>query len=154
MKETVRALAHGYNDKDGRYVEYCFTIYESGSKKFLEVQMERKEIFTVELCSDERKVRADALFPALEEVSLLAKMTEMVKDAGLWKPKFQPGDVVLVDKPGSLTVKVIDPMTQTSETVDKKQVIIEKDECSCSLRTLMSVGCQKTRTGACEVWVS
>jgi len=155
MKSIVECTAHGW--KDNQNQEWRFQIFQSGTRMFLEVTLNPNhypsagESFTIELCRDERKVQVDDAI--LGQTDLFRQMADMVKNAqGMWQPKFQTGDIVLVDKVGSPTVKVIDPILQTSETFEKKQVLIEKDECSCSLRTLMQLGCARKRgQNGCEI---
>ena len=156
MKQLVAANAQAW--VDGKNQNYTFAIYRSGSRTFLEVtvgdnyyQSDKDVSFTVELCRDEMRVQVDDKF--LGQSDLFRQMADMVKNAqGMWQPRFQPGDVVLVDHAGSSTVKVIDPLTQTSETLEKKQVIIDPTHCSCSLRTLMQLGCARQRgQPGCEI---
>jgi hypothetical protein len=154
MKPIVESTARGWFDNQSR--EWRFQIFQSGKRMFLEVTLNPadypapQECFTIELCRDERKVQVDDAF--LGHTDLFRQMADMVKNAqGMWQPKFQSGDIVLIDKAGSPTVKVIDPILQTSETFEKKQVLIDKDECSCSLRTLMQMGCARKRgQNSCE----
>jgi len=153
MKPIVDCNAQSW--KDNQSQNWHFQIFQSGARMFLEVTLSANanysawasdggESFTIELCRDERKVQVDDAI--LGHTDLLRQMADMVKNAqGMWQPKFQSGDIVMVDKAGSPTVKVIDPILQTSETFEKKQVVIDKDECSCSLRTLMQMGCARQR---------
>lgn len=149
MKCIVKADSVAYINNEHKH--YRFEIYQSGSRTYLEVTTARDsyfsnacESFSVELCRDERKVQVEDSF--LQHTDLFNQMTNMIKNAqGMWQPKFQAGDVVMVDKPGSNTVKIIDPTLQTSETLEKKQVIIDKDDCSCGIKTLMQLGCSRKR---------
>jgi hypothetical protein len=63
----------------------------------------------------------------------------------LWTPRFQPGDIVLVDRADSDHVKVIDPQLQIGERVEKRRVTVTGDGCTCPMRTLMVSGCPRTR---------
>lgn len=148
MKTITQCQSSTWND--GESQQWHFQILQSGHRMFLEVTIrpsscaKPEQNFTVELCRDERKVQVDDAI--LGHTDLLRQMADMVKNAqGMWQPKFQPGDILMIDKAGSPTVKVIDPILQTSETFEKKQVVIDKDECSCSLRTLMQMGCARQR---------
>lgn len=155
MQTIVNANAHCY--RNNKSEEWQFQVFSSGSRLFLEVTAKdsgtwgQGESFTVELCRDERKAQVGDAIMGIKD-DLMRQMTDMVKNVqGLWQPKFQPGDIVMVDKAGSNTVKIIDPNLQVSETIEKKQVIIDNDECSCALRTLMQLGCARKRgSPSCE----
>lgn len=154
MKQVVTAQADSWGSQETQH--YKFTIYQSGARRFLEVTISPNmysegESFTVEMCRNERKVQVEDAF-LQQNNDLFRQMADMVKNAqGMWQPKFQEGDVVMIDKAGSPTVKIIDPLLQTSETLEKKQVIIDKEDCSCSLRTLMQLGCARKRgSDRCE----
>lgn len=150
MQTILTTQASGW--RNNKYENWHFTIFSSGSRLFLEVTLRddsgcynQGETFTVELCRDERRVQVGDAVMGIQD-DLLRQMTDMVRNVqGLWQPKFQLGDVVMVDKPGSSTIKIIDPNLQTSETIEKKQVIIDNDDCSCPLRVLVQLGCARKR---------
>lgn len=156
MKSIVDCTGTGWDGQTNQ--QWRFQILKSGSRMFLEAtkmspNYDSEDCFTVELCRDERKVQVnDAILGHPGVNDLFRQMAEMTKNAqGMRQPKFDSGDVVMVDKAGSHTVKVIDPFLQTSETFEKKQVIVEKEECNCSLKTLMQLGCARKRGAAgCE----
>lgn len=64
-------------------------------------------------------------------------------DGGLFIPSVKPGDVVLVDKPGSRDVKVYDAAEHAYERVPKVELEVKgKKVCTCPMRDILVGGCK------------
>ena len=61
---------------------------------------------------------------------------------GIWLPKVEQGDTVIVDKKESKEVKVLDVAEQAYEKIPKKKMEIVQQDCTCPIRDLMIWGCR------------
>jgi len=84
----------------------------------------------------------DSLTKLLE---IFDKAVGVKKESGVWVPKFNPGDTLIVDKAGASEVKVLDPEEQAFERVPKKALTVQADACSSPMRQLITVGCPKLK---------
>lgn len=76
---------------------------------------------------------------------LLRKALDFKRDdSGLYVPKFKPGDVVLVDRPGSPEIRVLELEDQSYERVPKRAMTpMDRKVCSCPARELLAgAGCK------------
>lgn len=152
---------------DGRYVDVSYNLCALGDDLYLEIQMfcqQRSILETmVKLDKGVRAVQAHlhaassrprALPPTLTPAPsgdfaeyVLSELKALKKEAGIWRPKFDPGDVVIVDKKGADSVRVVDIDSQTSERVGKHAIEVKDESCTCPMRWLIMRGCPRLRGG-------
>jgi hypothetical protein len=82
---------------------------------------------------------------ALGLTDLYNRLGQLEKRDGIWRPKFNPGDSLIVDSPGADHFKVIDTDTQTAERIEKRQLEVTPNGCTCPMRSLIMRGCPRLR---------
>lgn len=63
-------------------------------------------------------------------------------ETGVYVPKVNDGDSVIVDRAGQPYAKVLDVKEQVYEKIDKKKLTVSPQSCTCPMQTILSVGCK------------
>jgi len=75
---------------------------------------------------------------------LLRRVLDFKKNEnGMWIPRVEPGDTVIVDKPQAPEIKVLDVQDQSFERLPKKAMEVkDQSKCTCPLRDILLGGCK------------